>query len=602
MGTQRTHLRPVAGDPASDLLVERLVRHLKATRIYASHHERVRHTGEELLESLNEALLTHEPLVIRVRPERATVVGAEVALEGEFRSWLAHACRRALLAGFDVYSGVDLELLGHFAFLLHQCSRERTSLVERWPSKEHRLVPIELVYDEDVTGRGDEPTSRDELLGRLGRDGRVVAALTRIRGRLAAEIGDEPAETLDLLREIVDGLRGDAGFRVSTAAENVCQVLDLMDREFGSLRARPRADSHLTRTALQVARKFFAPKVEPRANHDDTLPTGRPGDQRIADDLQKLLEELQRVELHEVALQDAAITAHHLTGVLLHLMTRGELEATPAHAAARLHRLLREGDSELREVVANFVNDAVEEGGDRASLVLQPVFEHGFGTVLRQMPGMSVDVVVAAWPSLLVPFLDALDARDEDDRREIMALVTEVGSERLGTGVDQLGRSGLLTRESMAKLLALDVEAVLPAVAALANQTEPWARDLVAEHLFRRPLPLAESAALRIVVPSERLTRPYLRGLCDVLLGTADTATLRQTCAGLLTRFVMQTAEDPLLLEKRVHAVKALGLLRSPSTEQFLRSLRGNPWALLQRRDHRRVRRAAAEALRGFGG
>jgi len=358
--------------------------------------------------------------------------------------------------------------------------------------------------------------------------------------------------------------------------------------------------------ALGVAKRFFdvdIPTLDPVIMAD--LPSDRPGDEGVKDDLQALLAEYE--ELPEAAdlsfpTDDESLSGE-LLGIYLHrIISEPDAEQRPrlsALAAALLDDLSETRISVLASYLAPCLTGDTEAARSSPNWqILTMLREKGRLDILQRARLLGAELAAALFPDLFGLFLDSLDPSDEGDRDELRRAVDMIGAEVIQEATEKLaGEKKIFTPGRVEMVLALDSVEIVPLVGVFAANCDLETRRGIALLLKKLKPPGPESAALRAVSPSDLLPSGYLRDLCQFDWKKSN-AKLRKYSFFLLHKYIADTAGDAGLVENRVYAIRSLTHLPGPETVALLSDLSTRGRLLHFTKAARAIRQAAARTLK----
>jgi len=611
-------------------LIGALAVYLKVAFIYPANNLRVMDAAEALLERIYARTTTRPWVSVRVVSERFLVQEDEVEVEGMSADWMREVFLEARLAGVEFGQNVDPPALFEFAKTLrHLRGRTKEDFTSRWPADHPTIRPFDLRFvgshrvgdaaresgrtglpgaEERVEGNLLQGSMQARTYQELAEDPTVQARLSNLaeRARRAAE-GAGDTTTLDLLPEITRLLPVEAHRDLSRARGIVLDVIAAAEAELLEA-AEGRSlggDADLGRLALATARRFFDVKEFGKREDAPDLPSERPGDREIEESLDDLLEEFEALpdsDAPSLGDEDADLPLE-LTGVHLHELIRMEEVDWDAPGIPELARLLREPTPAQLAILEEYVAPCFDGADDaeRHWRVIEFLRRAGLMPLLQRGEVFTPELVSRAFPALFDLFLDSLDARSGEDEEKLRLAVAAIGRSRIEEEAPRLvGRDGLLDRRRMEVVLSGSCPELLPLARVIAERGGPEMRAPVAEYLRRIPLPPAESAALSAVDPPGWLPADYLRDLCKLGLTGGEDARVREVSFVLLRKFVNELADAPGQLDRRLYAIRAMRLVPSLKSMEFLEHLSRAGRFLSLGKAARAVRQAAAETLRGF--
>lgn len=609
-------------------VLEHFASYLRSRAIYPANNQRVGEARNAVLQCLRDR---SDPLRIRCIGDEASVDGTKVDVDIPNLRWLGETFRRASIQGVDLGRELTVADLEFFAVTLQRCAAGTPQpLLSEWPESESALVPVPLLivgrHREGSPGRSDPSTPAAEspdpgsdaapgdataphadLLELLTDDPTIRAHLAKLQDRLDESFGgDGETKEIDILSRIVDLARTDAAFDARSAPSLVARALEELE---GRLRGHdPRAvtaESTVTEIALRVAHRFFAPgRSKTEIEDAEALPTGRPEDELIVDDLDSLIRDHAALpEWDESrAFESDSRVADHLACVLVSTLFEPLLPKTAVHAARRLVDLAAAHPELDLRVLDEVIRGDGASGPDLpAETALEVFAAAGHPGFLLERAIIEPESIAALFPAHFERWLDLLSPRRPADMAAFARFLDAVDRASFERGIqDLIQRAQSLQGDRMNRLIDLCGRHAGSLLAHLVEQVPAETRQVALVWLSAQDLPSMESSALR-VLPSSSLPRDHIAALCRFADGDhAMGRMLTQDSATLLRRFVSESADDPKLLDARLRAVRALGNFPSSQTRAFLADL-AKGWSFASA-DKREIRRAAGETLRVVGG
>lgn len=605
------------------LALERLAAFLRLRAIYPANNQRVRACAGETLSILRARHLHAAVVRVRLTDGDATVDGQAVPMDLPMLRWFAETLRRVSVGGFDILTGVDENALEFLAAELQRCSTGTPQpLAGGWPEHMRTLRPVELmIVGRHVTGSGGpggsedtqsdvarHDTSDSELVASLRNDPRIRERLAAVQASIDSQFGvDGTREEIDILNRIVDLARADRAFDERGIGDFVASALQQFDhRVLAALAEEPEAiDAGVSDVALRVARQYFAPRGETKLETaTDDLPSGRPEDEAVVDDLPGLIGDYATlpVEARKRCFEDDRVVRNHVVAVLTNLVAAPILDATPLRAAAKIAALAESHpDLDLSPI------DRCLQRGDGATAsvdhvaVLRAFHDAGKASFLFQRQGVDPETVAAVFPQWFGSWIDSLTPGRSADHQLFHRFLDHVMPHRLEAGLRELVRSHeLLRADRLTRMVELARQRAGAILANLCAHHPNEIRPLTFRWLSSADLPPTVATALRIL-PSNLLPNDHLVALCRLADGDRSILEAAASDAGqLVRRFVVESSENPALADHRLRAIRALANLPSPQTRSILQDL-ARGWSLGSG-EKREIRRAAAETLRAMEG
>ncbi|MBK8979263.1 MAG: hypothetical protein IPM29_25480 [Planctomycetes bacterium] len=577
--------------------MESLTRLLKARLLYPANHDRVRLAARTAVAACQRSAGGEDPLRVLLRPTRARVGTDTIDLpEGEGR-WLAQTFRTQRLGGLAIARAATAEDLLGFAELLAERVARRGA-PEPWPDAgaPARVAPIPLEIHGDHSSRADEGFPGEHDAGRVARiagDARVAETVRLLQSAFDRVAGAGPTtESDELLETIVQVAFEDAAMTEQRAASVVVEVLDSL-RRCVVARELPDSTSGVLGLARRVAGRVFGRERPDELGADETLPSGRPEDAAVSDDLPALLAELEQLprtppprELVTPATVELCVRS-----IRWHLCTDGSSPEVRRAAAGAVVAAYTESTGTIGAAIGSVMRRCPAERRER---MVEVLLDLGHGAVLLDCELSETEWIARRFPS---GFAEVLEAFTPDDRRlvgmlrDVLRLVPE---DRLATSLAELARNAESGRR-VAVTLAATGDCSLPLLERLASDADPAGLTLVVQALRDRALPVVESAAFRIL-PPWALDAEYLHALCVSVHRSERAEDARRESARLLRDFVAKHVESGTHHYAVLHAVVALGCCPGTATRECLAPLAR--WRPFASRAIRRLGRAAREALR----
>lgn len=612
-----------APGPDPVVLAELLAVLLKSCAVYPPDHPRVREPAVQLAELLGHCIDAPNWFRVRVRGDDLVIGARVIDVQHPLVRWMWSRLREARLAGVEFGPRVDPESLMEFAVVLNDCSPLTGRTFDScWPANHAKIRPLELVFAGGYGGQaGDDPPDAPvgppatgsagtgaqdvwklDVVRQLANDRRVQDRLQSIERQCAAARQEGPVASIDLVAGIVDLLPIEVAGNLEEAGHVVTSALETVQRAVSELGDEGNAvtDAELTRTALNVAKKYFG-KSANGTRIEPGLPTGRAEDDLITADLGQLLAEFELLPVRQQPLPpvaalraDAPAMAAELSGVYLHVLSAAERPETREALARVLPRTLRALRRQDDGVLETYLGDGAATDPRTRFELLTFLCEHGCEEMVRSREFLTPQLFEATFPRALPLYARVLggELRGLDVLRRSLAAV---GARRLTEGAEQLARSGeLLQAAVQAAILALGADVAMPFVQRMVRHLTPDERSRVVVFLRSLPLPDAEVAALRCIEPPSALPVRYLEDVCRIAVTRAEDADTRRLSSRLLRAYVNR---EDVPLERRLVAIAGLRHHTDPETQTLLRLLAQTGRFTQHGVEARAVRRQAREAL-----
>ena len=450
---------------------------------------------------------------------------------------------------------------------------------------------------------------RGEVIRSLHENPELMAKLEQLEDQVNERIQFPGASVrLDLLELISEALPVEALLDHDAAANLVDKVLDRSgDRLDSLIDSGPANPEESLEIALaDIGRRFFKAQIEDlTAKEQESLPEGRPGDEKVQDDLTSMLEEYEKLPDgdHLMLRLDDELYVRETAGVCLFQMVENDDEELVAKAWSLLAALI-ENRPEIADLLVPYVELCVSEKGltkeyENYWTVVDFIQKAGLDALLAGRDFLRPEVVATTFPHQFIPFLDSLSPTSKHDADKLIEVCRAIGRKRLKSESEFLvDRKGLITRDRVRMVLSVDSDQVLPLVQMIVTHGPEWVRSPVAKFVYGRNTPTKEAAALLAVRPLSDLDPEYLATLCEPYLGRRQRVWLWDRSSYLLRRYLSRTAEGDEPIKRRINAIDMLTLLPSKENAEALRKVTKEGGLLTLDADRRMVRKAAKEALR----
>lgn len=617
-----------AGADSARALLRRITTMWRNASIYAPEHPRVQGAVAAVLDHFGR--IAPGERTVLVREGKLHLAGAAFDLDDDEAAVLVARLCEVGLRGLELTPDATAgELVEFLQTARRQRHRGAGEMVVRWPTDHARLRALPLVFSGDFQG-GGAPTraSGADAAARTRAAARapsqptplppaVHAALQQLvadpetQSRLAAmaeltrEAGEERTTTVPLLERLGHLLPADVGHDPAAIAATVRTILARVERDLGEVvrrGARVRG-SDLMRQALTLARTVFGTSSTP-ASRSDVLPTGRPEDEAITADVDKLLEEFEGLPDEPCSFpvglgtEENFATARELFGICLHLVARGRPNAAEAGARKRLAQLLSRHGESLR---SDWTPYLTEPNGGRVRdverhAVLQAMLEADTPALAPLRPHLDAAFFAATFPDSLAACTRAL-GRDEAGRAVLRQGLQLIGPMlQLGGIAAAERRGGLGDQRVVATLLALDTAEVRELLPAMARQATVGSLQLLRQAALGLELAPGVRAVLEAAPDAAALPPTFLARVLTAWTKQRTTPTLAGECAELL----LATAQQCLAQQDHGGLLAAIPrLVHSPLPEtrallaQLAKRGRWTRWD----RASRAIRRSARQAL-----
>jgi hypothetical protein len=595
---------------------------LKTCTVYPRAHPRVHDAAIECVQQVG--VWIEAPPWLRMRVRGSMLLLGDVVVENPspLVQWLLGRLLDNALAGLEFGPAFDEASAIELGFTFgSSSSRHGRTFAAQWQRAHPSVRPLDLVFEgqhlEEGTlavGTATQGDDKNTLLQRLAGLPRVRELMRAIETNCArGTIASETSARMDVLAGIVDLLPAEV-VRDAAAAEAVVERV-LTEVETGIVRVLHREvsidDAEITRTALNVAKKYFThiAKAETPVVQSARLAAGRPEDEAITADLGLLVAEVGRLPRDPNLRLPTATAASsspeqtaELLGIYLQVLRNTERPETLRALATCLPKVLHQVDEPRLRVLDRHLEPAGSAGvaalADDRRLELLGILERSGQAGLVSTRGyVDAGLIVRTFP-LSLPLLARL--LDHEHGRPILAEgLRRIGPQRMLTGADVLRAKGLLAEPGLLSAIAgVGGELVLPLVRRLAFVETPAAKALVVDYLRRLPLPQFESAALRHVEPATQLPGSYLESLLRMVADRSRTDSRIQEASGMLLRRHVTEAMADLPLGRQLAVIRGLGDVPGPETMTLARTLSRAGGILCFTSSARARRKQAREVLR----
>lgn len=584
-------------------VLEYLATFLRLRSIYPANNHRVQSIGTALIDLVENGLPIDEIVALRFGSDQVQVGAEKFPLKGAPICWAAEMMHRTSLVGVELRHGVGIDVLSAFAIELQRCAFPvPTQLAPRWDERQVGLRPLPLVIDGHHAG----DALSEELLSEeahFAAHPQVRDRLQRIRA-LMDRLGPAPRNELpvDLLKHVTDLIAADGEREPEEAIELVCQLLDGIDTQLSL--AAPGGhdiDKAVHEAAIRVARRFFTHADQRAAPVDvETLPSGRPEDESVVDDLALLFEEMKGVgwEPTTFGFESTEREHSHLFAILVELIADSELGETAVRAARRIAQLIESGmPVDLAPLDECLAPQRADGPGFDPAQALRAFLAADCGGIAFGRAAVSLEAVAAVFPRFFCDWLARLRPSCPADHAATAEVVRLIGVERFYEGLRTLARGRELDDERTIARLAFLLDDAAPAAvgALLAGGCEP--ARAVAFQLLPGWADLGDDGLPLRLLPHESVPTAQLAALCRLAAGDRSRLeSVREEWGVLLRAFVLATERRGATTDLRVSAVKSLAAFPSSQTTLLLEKL-ARPWPA--GKEGKDIRRAAAEALRG---
>ncbi len=604
-----------------------LAAYLKNSFIYPSNNERVLESAALVCQGVKRHQHGSEPLRVYRQGTNYMIGHIEVAVEGVRVNWLRDCFSKAALGGVEFDAHINPESLGQFAELLRQnfSSGKRANFNSMWPKAYAGVRPMELVFagshDEEglnseakagvkLRGGGAEhgPATNDAVMQALTTSDELMGRLDSLQKRVSQDSTEDHSKTrLDILSQIRNSLPSETLSDHDMVRSIVSQVVDIAEKQIMELLETGVVGGEVEMSSLMasVGKKFFSSfqTAEHKDHHDEILPSGRPGDEKVLDDLQALLDEYHALPESPDLLLDLEQQgfAEEMLGIYLHHLVRcDEEEAVEFYEPIRsVLNTAKDPESIYQPYVEVCLsNKGTTERCRPYWRVIKYLQRAGFTEALQKMDYLRPELVAAVFPNQFVPFLDSLKAKDKVELEKISDVCYGVGPTKILSATDELTSGhGILSRRRVDKILSVDSPHVLPLAQVIAQHGEEWTRVPLVQFLKSMELPEAEAAAIRAIAPSELIPGPYLAEVCECVRNGKYPKKVRTASGEVVRQFIRDTEGDTKQLERRLYAISALRHLDSPTTMLFLKELSKAGGFFSKSKLTKPVRQAAKEVL-----
>ena len=627
---------------------------VRTLAFYPLTNDRVRQSLDQALQRFAEAQREAGGEVAVLLSRREVLVGGvTLALSSSSNlAWLAQRLERNGLAGVTFEPGLEAEALSTFSLQILEGYR-RTQLDPEFERAAHdtplHIAPIEQRFEGSFRS-GEEsaddsswlealvaahPAARTDPLALIAaRDERVRDRIDGLIGTLKREAGAQPegesqgqtVKAAELLTQLVHSLPAEATHREEDLIKLTVELLDALQVEVNRDKRTAAGDawgaqmdqSPVAQALANVCRRLFAreglasEELAQRSIEGAERPTaiapwmrGHPLDERITDDLELLIKEVE-------ALPQSAALGPRLTGgldpgeqlgVWLHYMTTLDSDEEASRAQPLAAACIRTNPAEVREVLELYLRPLREpdEAGTQArhcSRMLAFLREQGMTDLLIEHEVFSDATVVDVFPRWFGPWLETLDLVHSKGRVRLFEVVGQIGVERIHASQHALqGPEGIVTPARIQQLLMLPDLSLGPLVRIVLSNADAETKTGIVRFLSRAAAGQPEACLLDILEVGE-LPRDYLAELLEPSSEPQARARMRGRIADLLAERVELWGGTRNSI-RRLAAVHLLATFRSRHSEQVLTQLSKRS-KLFRSEIETDLQKAAREALRNY--
>lgn len=613
-------------------------------------------TNDRVREALHQALATFEAAerasggavsVLIARREVVVDGTAQALSSGANLAWLAQRLERNGLAGATFEAGLQSDALCAFSLRLLDVFR-RTQLDPEFErvarDVEAHIVPIEQRFEGSFrNGEASHggswlealvaahPSVRTDPLALIAaRDQRVrerIDSLLTTLGCDSAVTEEATVKAAELLRRLVHSLPAEATHREEDLIKLTVELLDALQIELqgdqgaiiGDAHFSQFDDSRLAQVLANVCRRLFARdgqaseelaqrRLDGAESTNAIAPwmRGHPLDERICDDLDLLLKEVEAlpsVNERAIGLHGAVDPAEQL-GVWLHFLTTLDSDEEAGRTKPLAAACLRSDPAAVREVLDLYLGPLREGEADPAQTqhrqrMLGFLREQGLTELLVEFGIFGEHTVVDVFPLRFGDWLESLDLVRNQDRARLLEVVAELGPERIRAAQAALeGPGGILTGARVQQLFMLPDLVLGPLMRVVLARADAEIKAGIVRFLRRAAAGQPEACLLELLEIGE-LPRDYLAELLEPSTEPQARDRMRTRIADVLAERVEQWVGKPHVAQRRLTAVRLLGRFQSRHAEQVLRQA-GKRTKLFQSAIDTDLQRAAREALRNY--
>jgi hypothetical protein len=624
---------------------------VRTLAFYPPTNDRVRQSLDQALQTFAAAQSDLGGEVSLLLSRRELLVGGVTTplSSGSNLAWLAQRLERNGMAGVTFEPGLEPDALASFSLQLLEGYR-RTQLDPEFERAAHDVpacvVPIEQRFEGSFRSgesEGDSswlealvaahPAARTDPLALIAaRDERVRSRIDGLLGTLETKPESEgrgpTVKAAELLTQLVHSLPAEATHREEDLIKLTVELLDALQVEMGRDQRTAAGDafgamigdSPVALALANVCRRLFAReglaseelaqrRIEGGAEPASAIAPwmrGHPLDERIADDLELLIKEVEALpqsDEQDMRLRSGLDPAEQL-GVWLHYMTTLDSDEEANRTQPLAAACIRADPAAVREVLALYLrplraSDEAEAQVRHRKRMLAFVREQGLTELLFEFEVFGDATIVDVFPRHFGPWLETLDLVHTKGRTRLLEVIAELGPERIHAAQAALeGPEGILAGARIQQLLLLPDLALGPLVRmALARANGEVKAGIV--RFLRRAAAGQPEACLLDILEAGELPRDYLSELLEPSSEPQARARMRTRIADLLAERIEQWGSQANVAQRRLSAVRLLANFRSRHSEQVLKQI-AKRTKLFQSAIDTDLQRAAREALRNY--
>ena len=513
--------RPESSEHA---LAAGLAGYLRSSFTYPANNRRVIEQRARCIE----AIAHHAGQAELLLDESAMWLGAQqLPLEEPGLAWLRETLFRCATGSIRFEPTLTGEQLQGFADRVRRAFAARPKHFEefwREPLPGIRVGPpealVQLRSSQHEEGEASDESTRG-LRALLEQDQELIARLDDLHDEFADMRGSSHRTTrIDILELIQDALPAEAHVDGELARTLARGVLEACHGKIGSVQdaaqvpGLEKIDEQMVKVGLQI---FRAHVTELSEVSDEELPEGRPGDERITDDLGAMLREYESLPRPVGAALGANLDPlpEELLGIYLHGLRSGPAAETKLRSKQKLATLSSENPGVVRRL-ASYADRCFDASAPGVFdwRVLELVLASGHAHEAALPDWRDLDTLESAFPHLFGLLLDETARGTGGSRERLESLLEILGTERILAESEPLFQEqGITDEQRFATISATKTPAALPLYWVRLEKTAHSERGPLLRDLAERPLPPASTAALR-VLHAEELSEEYLETLC----------------------------------------------------------------------------------------
>lgn len=584
-------------------LVAAFVTACRSIGIYPAAHPRVAAAAGEFTTRLAAHCTSRRTAILVVRGDGLVLDEEQLKPDGSSVDWLLARYREAGLRGVEFHHECTPPDVVAFATALNKTRpRSGTDFFAHWTEKNPRLSPLPLVFQgghdaaaAEAVAAEDGPAASAFLSEKAKADARIRAVVDRMAttpevqrrlraiARTSQDGNFEGTKKIDLFETIVDLLPADVARDPAVIEDVVSRILGRVEDSLSELVRRNAKvkGADLLKKALGVARKFFHTEA-PKQTAPESLPSGRPEDEKIVADLGLLLQEIDQLpDASDLRLPTAAemanaaqVVSQELIGICLHRVANSDNPATLDRLRERLQKLRSSVVAELAAVLAPYAGpgaDPTASGMATRRRVLGALVDSGHASAVRAGGFVDALFVTRGFPEVL-PLAARVLGTDAEGCAVLRKGLDAAAPLLQAGGSQAAAKAGVLADEHVVRALAAVGGPVAGALLVQsAARALPAIRKVLRDHLLKLALPAPETAVLLSHEMADTLPRDYLEGLLLAVQTRRFDSMQAQT--GELLRRQAEQPHERTALGARLEAIANLVHAPGPETEALLARL-----------------------------